>query len=175
MNEPLFTQSANGFGMTCRVGVEILATTDIVWSLLTDAKGFPRWNSTVTGIEGEIREGARLRLRVPGTSRTFTPKVSGVVAQRAMTWSDGIAGIFKGVRTFELGPRNGTSTDFTMEERFSGVMFALTQRMLPDFRPIFEAYAGDLKREAERIARESVGRSPGEQVMPSPSRGNRAR
>ena len=36
-----------------------------------------------------------------------------------------------------------------MEERFSGVMFALTKRLLPDFRPIFEAYASDLKHEAE--------------------------
>ena len=32
-------------------------------------------------------------------------------------------------------------------------MFALTRSMLPDFRPIFETYANDLKREAERIAR----------------------
>jgi hypothetical protein len=162
MNEPLFTQSAKALEMTCRVGINILATAEVVWRLLTDAKGFPRWNSTVTGIDGEIREGERLRLHVPGTSRTFTPKVSAVVAERGMTWSDGIAGIFKGVRTFELTPRNGASTDFVMEEHFSGVMFALTKRMLPDFRPIFEAYAHDLKHEAERIARESPGgRLPG--------------
>jgi hypothetical protein len=32
-------------------------------------------------------------------------------------------------------------------------MFALTRGMLPDFGPISEAYAGDLSREAERIAR----------------------
>jgi len=145
--------------MTCRVEIEILADAAIAWSLLTDAKGFPRWNSTVTGIEGEIREGERLRLHAPGTKRTFTPKVSGVVAERRMTWSDGIAGLFKGVRTFELRPREDRSVDFVMEERFSGVMFALTKRMLPDFRPIFEAYAGDLKREAERIVREQVGHS----------------
>jgi hypothetical protein len=149
------------FEMTCRVEVNILANAEIVWSLLTDAKGFSRWNSTVTGIDGEIREGERLRLHVPGTSRTFTPKVLGVVPERVMTWSDGIAGIFKGDRTFVLRPRNDTSTDFVMEEHFSGVMFALTKRMLPDFRPIFETYAGDLKREAERIAREHAGGSPG--------------
>ena len=93
-----------------------------MWSLLSDAKGFPRWNSTVTGIEGELREGERLTLHVPGTSRTFTPKVSGVVPARRMMWSNGVAGIFRGVRT------------------------------LPDFGPIFEAYAKDLKREAERVA-----------------------
>jgi hypothetical protein len=72
-----------------------------------------------------------------------------------MIWSDGFAPLFKGVRTFELEPRDDGSTDFLMEERFSGVLFALTKRMLPDFRPIFEAFAGDLKREAERIGREA--------------------
>lgn len=29
--------------------------------------------------------------------------------------------------------------------------FALTRRLLPDFRPIFEVYAADVKREAERL------------------------
>ena len=38
-----------------------------------------------------------------------------------------------------------------MEERFSGVVFALTRKLLPDFRPIFEAYAIDLARESQRI------------------------
>ena len=124
--------------MTCAVGVRIQASPDIVWSLLTDAKGFPRWNSTVTGIEGEIREGERLRLHVPGTKRIFTPNVSGVVPARRMTWGGGLAGVFKGVRTFVLEPRDRGSTDFGMEEHFSGAVFALVKGMLPDFRPIFE-------------------------------------
>jgi hypothetical protein len=106
------------------------------------------------GIEGHIRKGGRLRLHVPGTSRTFTPKVSGVIPARRMVWSDGVTLVFKGVRTFELTPRDDGSTDFIMEEHFSGLAFALTQGMLPDFRPIFEAYANDLKREAERVGRE---------------------
>ena len=151
MNEPRFTRTASVLAMTCTVAVDIQASADIVWGLLIDAKGFPRWNSTVTGIEGEIREGERLKLHVPGTSRTFTPKVSGVVPARRMVWSDGVAVVFKGVRTFVLTPRGRASTEFTMEERFSGVMFALTKRLLPDFGPIFVAYANDLKREAERV------------------------
>jgi hypothetical protein len=139
--------------MTCAVAVNISASAEIVWSLLTDAKGFSRWNSTVTGIEGQIREGERLELHVPGTNRTFTPRVSGIAPGRRMVWSDGIVPIFRGVRTFVLEPRNDASTDFVMEERFSGLMFALAKGMLPDFRPIFEAYANDLKREAQRVAR----------------------
>jgi hypothetical protein len=62
--------------------------------------------------------------------------------------------VFKGVRTFEVTPGVNGSTDFVMHERFSGVVFAMVKRALQDFRPIFESYASDLKREAERIARE---------------------
>jgi hypothetical protein len=152
MSEPTFTQRDNVFSMTCTVEANIEADANIVWSVLTDAPGYSRWNSTVTGIEGEIRKGERLRLHVPGTRRTFTPQVSGVVPERRMVWSNGLAPVFRGVRTFNLKPRSNGSTDFVMEEHFSGVMFALTKSMLPDFRPIFEAYADDLKREAQRIA-----------------------
>jgi hypothetical protein len=148
----MFTRTASVLALTCRVEVDIQATAEIVWSLLSDAKGFPRWNSTITAIEGEIREGERLKLHVPGTGRTFTPKVSDVVPARRMVWSDGVSLVFRGVRIFVLTPRGRASTEFRMEERFSGVMFALTTRLLPDFGPIFVAYANDLKREAERVA-----------------------
>jgi hypothetical protein len=154
MSEPRFTQTNSVFTMTCAVEVSIRAKPEIVWTLLTDAKGFPRWNSTVTGVEGEIREGERLRLHVPDTNRTFTPRVSGVVPARRMTWSNGFNPMFKGVRTFALEASNNSSTRFVMKEHFSGLLFALTKGMLPDFQPIFEAYARDLKREAERIALE---------------------
>jgi hypothetical protein len=75
--------------MACRVAVNILADAERIWRLLTDAEGFPRWNSTVTSVENQIREGERLRLRAPGTDRVFTPKVSGVVPNKQMI---GLAG-----------------------------------------------------------------------------------
>jgi hypothetical protein len=136
--------------MSCGVAINIGAKAEEVWRLLTDAQGFPRWNSTVTRIEGQIREGQKLRLHVPGTNRTFTPTVSGVVPNQRMTWADGFAPMFKGVRTFELKRCNDGSTDFAMEERFSGLMLPLARKAMPDFGPIFERYASDLRKEAER-------------------------
>ena len=62
------------------------------------------------------------------------------------------APVFKGVRTFVLTPRNDGSTDFVMEERFSGVNLPLVKGSMPDFGPVFERYASDLKREAEQAA-----------------------
>ena len=86
------------------------ANAERIWALLTDAKGFPRWNSTVTSIEGQIREGERLRVHVPGTDRTFTPTVSGVVPNGRMIWTGGFAPMFNGVRTFQLSSHDDDST-----------------------------------------------------------------
>jgi len=152
MNGPRITQTHGAFSLGCRVEVNVRARATILWSLLTDAQGFPRWNSTVSSIEGQIRDGERLRLRAPGTDRTFTPTVSDVVPNERMTWTGGFAPLFKGVRTFALQQRDDGSTDFAMEERFSGLMLPLAKGSMPDFGPIFERYANDLKREAERAS-----------------------
>jgi hypothetical protein len=151
MDSAQFTRVDTTFAMVCRVEINITASAEIVWNILVDAEGFPRWNSTVTRIEGQIVDGAKVKIHVPGTARAFTPTVSGLVPPHRMVWSDGLATIFKGVRTFLLRSNADDSTDFVMEERFSGIMFALTRKMLPDFRPIFESYANDLKREAQRV------------------------
>ena len=149
MTTAIIAQSRRVFSMTCGVALNIRAPAAAIWSLLTDAKGFPRWNSTVTSVEGQIREGERLRLRVPGTDRTFTPRVSGIVPDERMTWTGGFSPVFKGVRTFELRPRDDGSTDFMMEERFSGLMLPFVKASMPDFGPVFERYANDLMHEAE--------------------------
>jgi len=150
MKTAIIAQSRGVFSMTCRVALDIRAPAARIWSLLTDADGFPRWNSTVSRVEGQIREGERLRLHVPGTDRTFTPTVSGFVPDKRMTWTGGFSPVFKGVRTFELRPCDDGSTQFAMEERFSGLMLPFVKGSMPDFGPVFERYANDLKVEAER-------------------------
>ena len=153
MEEPAITKAQSVFSMSCRVEVNVRAEAQGVWRLLTDAKGFPSWNSTVSRIEGQISEGQRLRVHVPGTNRTFTPKVSDIVPNERMTWTGGFAPMFKGVRTFELRSRSDGSTDFAMEERFSGLMLPLAKGSMPDFGAVFATYANELKRAAEAATR----------------------
>ncbi len=144
------TKTGSAFRMGCAISTNIQASPERIWALLTDAAGFPHWNSTVTSIEGQIAEGQRLKLKVPAAGeRVFKPKVSNVEAGRSMIWSDGMAPMFKGVRTFTLTPKGDGSTEFFMKEEFSGVMLPLFKGSLPDFGPVFEAYAEDLKRAAE--------------------------
>ena len=150
MKENKFAQVKNTFSMTSRVEAKIYTNAETIWALLTDAKGFSRWNSTVTCIDGEIREGERIRIHVPGSDRTFMPRVSGVEINKHMTWSNGFAPMFRGSRTFELRQCDNGSTDFIMEEKFDGLIFAIVKNRLPDFKLIFEKYAFDLKNEAEQ-------------------------
>jgi hypothetical protein len=138
------------YGIRC----DIQAAPDRIWALLTDAKRFPSWNSTVTSIDGQIALGEKLALKVPlDPKRTFTPKVTRLEENREMEWSDGFAPMFKGVRTFTLTPKGSGVTEFAMTEVFSGLMLPMIKGSLPDFAPAFEAYAADLKRAVEGAAR----------------------
>ena len=149
MKTARITRARGVFSMMCSVEINIRTPAATIWKILTDAKDFPRWNSTVARIEGQIREGERLRLHVPGTDRTFTPRVSGVVPGERMIWTGGFFPVFKGVRTFELRACDDRSTDFVMQERFSGLMLPFVRGSMPDFGSVFERYASDLKHEAE--------------------------
>jgi len=144
------TKTIGTFTMDCAVHTTINANPDRIWALLTDAAAFPSWNSTVTSIGGEIAEGQTVTVKVPSSpKRTFKLKVTDVEPARAMKWSDGMAPMFKGVRTFTLTPNADGTTEFAMREAFSGLMLPLIKGSLPDFAPVFEAYAADLKRAAE--------------------------
>jgi uncharacterized protein YndB with AHSA1/START domain len=135
--------------MDCAIRASIRARPETIWALLTDAAAFPQWNSTVTRIEGRNAEGETLQVWVPSApARVFKPKVSRLEASRSMIWSDGVAPMFKGVRTFTLTPNTDGTTDFSMREELSGLMLPLIKSSLPDFGPVFETYADDLKRAA---------------------------
>lgn len=140
-----FTQST--FAMEYGVSATMPASAERVWALLTDAANFPSWNSTVTSIDGPIVLGQKLAIRVPlAPGRTFSPKVSTFEPARRMVWSDGMAPMFKGERTFTLTPNDDGTTEFTMVEAFWGVMLPLIKGSLPDFRPVFDQYVADLAR-----------------------------
>ena len=148
-------QTRATFHQSCAIACTIQASPDRIWSLLTRAEDIPRWNSTVTSISGPIALGKKLALKVPAAERTFTPRVTRFEEGKAMEWSDGMAPMFKGIRTFTLTPKADGATEFAMNEELSGLMLPIIKGSLPDFAPVFEAYAEDLKRAAEGGRRES--------------------
>ena len=67
-----------------------------------------------------------------------------------MIWSDGMAPMFKGVRTFTLTPKADGSTEFSMREEFSGLMLPMIKRLAPRLR----ARVRDLRRGSQARRRE---------------------
>ena len=132
-----------------RVGVNIGATPDEVWALLTDAPAYPEWNSTVISIDGTIAAGEEIALKAKiDPKRTFDLTVSTFEPGQRLVWEDG-GRAFKGVRTFTLTPREDGTTDVTMAEVLTGSMMGMIEGKLPDFRPSFDGFAHDLKQAAE--------------------------
>src|SRR5687767_8709679 len=59
------------------VGASIAAPPAVVWQVLTDAPGYPAWNSTVERIDGTIAAGERIGLVAKvAPDRTFELTVS---------------------------------------------------------------------------------------------------
>ncbi len=145
------TSTRSVFSREVAVSIHIQAEPEYLWALLTNANNFPRWNSTILRIDGTIAMGEKIRLIASiAPQRTFKLKIVGFAPNQKMVWQDGAAPMFKGIRRFTRTPQADKSTDFTMVETFSGLMMPLVAGSLPDFRPVFEQYAADLKREAER-------------------------
>jgi len=140
------TRTDTTFSISYEVSQPLPAAPERAWNLLTDAPGFPKWNSTVTSIEGRIALGEKLAIKVPlAPGRVFRPRVVEVVPGTRMVWADGVAPFFVGRRTFTLAP-DPTGCRFTMSEVFRGVAIPMARGSLPDFREAFDRYAADLVR-----------------------------
>lgn len=124
----------------------INATPERIWALLTDASAYPNWNPAVLKIDGKIAEGEKIALTsIVNPEREFKLNVTEVDAPRSMVWWDGMPlGLFKGVRTFKLTPQEDGTTEFFMEEVYSGLMAPLITKSIPDMTESFEMYADGL-------------------------------
>lgn len=143
------------------VSTVIRATPEAVWAVLADGARWPTWNPTVEKVEGAITPSGKLKVYTklsPG--RAFPVRVSEFEPPRRMVWTGGMPlGLFKGVRTYTLTPRDG-GVEFTMTEVFSGLMAPLITRSIPDLQPSFEEFAGALKRRAEQDAEPGAAPAP---------------
>ena len=135
------------FSRETSVSIDIKADAAIIWALLTNASDYPRWNSTVTSIEGKIAVGETIRLKSTlDAKRTFKLKVKEAEINKRLLWGDAMG---RRVYTLTSNP-NGTVT-FFMDEKIGGPMFPLFAKMIPSFDSSFDQFAADLKKESETI------------------------
>ena len=130
----------------------IQATPEAIWHILTDAQGYPSWNSTVTEINGRIALGEQVTVHVKASpGRAFPAKVVAFEAPRQMVWTSGMPlGLFRGERTYVLHPTAVGVVEFSMREDYSGLMAPLITQSIPDLQSAFDEFAACLKARAER-------------------------
>jgi len=140
------TTEKRTFSRETTVSIDINADASIIWDLLTNASDFPRWNSTIISIDGEIKLGEKIKLKSTlDEKRTFKLKVKEFESGKRMVWGDG-----KGNRVYSIA-ENENGVSFTMTEKIGGLMFPMYAKYIPPFDESFEQFAADLKQEAETI------------------------
>jgi hypothetical protein len=137
------------FQLEYAVAIEIAAPAEAVWQILTRAQDYPRWNSTVVSLSGDIVLGGKLILVSQiAPKQPFKLNITALQAPQRMVWQSGQRFFFGGERTYSL-QATPEGVIFTMREVFQGLMLPLIAKALPDFRANFNQFAADLKVAAE--------------------------
>jgi hypothetical protein len=139
-----------------RTEIEIQATAERVWQLLTDFASFPQWNPFIRRANGEVRAGARLQVHIQpsgASGMTFQPTVLKAEPNRELRWLGRlvIPGLFDGEHIFTIEPVGEGRVRFTQREIYTGLLVPLLARGLDtNTRRGFEEMNQALKARAEQ-------------------------
>ena len=140
-----------------RSEIEIQASAERVWQILTDFASFPNWNPFIRRANGEPRIGAKLEVFLqPSGARgmTFRPEVLKAEPNHELRWLGHllVPGLFDGEHIFIIEPLGANRVRFVQREIFTGLLVPLLARWLNTgtFRG-FEEMNHALKRRAETV------------------------
>jgi hypothetical protein len=123
--------------------VDIAASPEVVWAILTDVEAFPEWNPFLTMDRSPTAVGERLRITVkPGRrTMTFRPTVTLHDPGHQMAWLGRFLapGIVDGAHSFTLEALPDGGTRFCQREVFRGVLVPFMSSMLGDTSAGFAA------------------------------------
>jgi len=139
-----------------RTEIEIQASDERVWQLLTDFVSFPQWNPFIRRAKGEAKVGARLEVHIQpsgASGMTFKPTVLKAEPNRELRWLGRLLmpGLFDGEHIFTIETLGANRVRFTQREVFTGILVPLLARRLDtDTRRGFEEMNQALKSRAEQ-------------------------
>lgn len=133
----------------------INARSSTVWNVITDAGNLTVWDSGITAIEGEIRNGGTIRIKTAARgARTVRIRVQQLPGE-VMTWTGGLPlGLFKRIRTFTLSPHAGL-TRLRVTEELSGPLRGLHGYPDPDTDKPLNDFVSAVRTRAELLDKQS--------------------
>lgn len=139
-----------------RTQIEINASSDRVWEILTDFPAMGEWNPFIPSLEGKAEVGEQLTVRLtpPGNGgMTFKPTVLRADAGKELRWLGRllIRGLFDGEHYFLIEPLDGGKVRFVHGELMSGILVPLISLfgILKNTQAGFEEMNRALKERAE--------------------------
>ena len=139
-----------------RTSIEIKASAEKVWKILTDFSGYPQWNPFIRSLTGEVKEGKKIKVVIQppdSGAMTFKPLCLKFNENKELRWLGhlGIPGIFDGEHIFELTKTGEGNTVLTQRENFKGVLVPLLWKQLnTKTRKGFEMMNEKIKELAEK-------------------------
>lgn len=115
--------------------IEITATYDKVWAILTDFEKYPQWNPFIKSITGNVTVGKTITAVIEppkSNAMTFKPKILTYIKNRELSWLGHLIfpGLFDGKHKFEIIRNLDNTTTFIQSEQFSGILVFLFQKQL---------------------------------------------
>lgn len=136
--------------------IEIQASSERVWQILSDFARFPQWNPFIRWAKGQAKTGAHLDVRIQpsgASGMTFKPVVLKAEPNRELRWLGRflLPGIFDGEHIFNIESLGPQQVHFTQREIYTGWLVPLMAHGLDtDTRHGFEEMNQALKVQAER-------------------------
>jgi hypothetical protein len=143
-----------------RTSIDLDASPELIWGVLTDVPAYPQWAPVLTGAEGTFADGGRVSFTFPPGNpmlRTTVPaRVLQVTPYRRLRFGLRLArlgtpGVLDTEHTMTLTDQDG-GVRLWLEIRFSGLLLPLLSRALNrDRAPAFGPVATNLKAQIERV------------------------
>src|SRR5829696_5776379 len=113
--------------------IEIAASAERVWRILTDFASYPQWNPFIRRISGEPAAGERLEVRLEppgGMGITLRPTVLNAEPNRELRWLGRllVKGLFDGEHSLTIQQLGENHVRFVQSEAFNGLLVPLLAR-----------------------------------------------
>ncbi|MEN9998764.1 MAG: hypothetical protein RI922_1754 [Bacteroidota bacterium] len=120
--------------------IQIAASPEKVWAILTDFEAYPTWNPFIKSLTGEVKVGKTITARIEplkAKGMTFKPKVLAFEVNKEFRWLGHllIPGLFDGEHRFQLIDNGNGTTTFIQSEKFKGILVPMFKKML-DFNTV---------------------------------------
>ncbi len=135
-----------------KTSITINASKESVWKILTDFENYPKWNSFIKSVSGNVKVGNQIKIQLQGM--IFKPTVLVFNENTEFKWLGHLwfKGLFDGEHKFIVTDNGDGTINFEQSENFSGILVKLFSKNLDKkTKRGFEQMNQELKLRAEKL------------------------